>query len=845
MVLPPPPLIGRERELQRFELLLEDAIKGEGVVWLLSGEAGTGKTRLLEQMLLLAQERYGFQVMRGACTYRGQEPYQAILGPIEALLRTSKDATARDAPSATPAADATVLPLFLSGSRQVRDEQAHASVGSAGWIGLLGSRPSEGAEPVSALASRRTLPDLPSPSQYAQEREKMFWVVREVLTQLGTDAPLVLAIDDLHWADRATLQLFLAIARIAPALRLVVIGTLRPEEMDSGPKGRHPLKETLATLRREGLVQEQEVRLLTMREVDRLASGCVGFEVSGEFVQAIHTLTLGNPFFVVEVLDTLHTQGRLDRQHLETFDPQSLRLPGTAEDLLVAQLDQLDEEQRALLQDAAVLGQEFSQELLQAMAGVGEEELVDPLEVLLERRLLEEVVGPQARLRFVRPQVREVLYGRLSRARVRLLHKKAAVALEPLWQRSRDPARREARLLRLADHAYRGMVPECAFETNRDVGDLLQARFAPAQALVAYHRALEMVQRLPVERAERQEEEAELLLRVGTTAALLNHWQEAKDALVTLLQLAQTVERTDLLLAAHLQIGEIEKARGSWAEATSAFRLALPLAEELGDGRSVAAAQRGLGYVLWRMGDNDAAQDHFQAALEVAAASGDTRAMAQTDVELGNLLAEIGLHDEAIHHYQSALVAHEQAGDIEQVCRIRHNLGVICNRRGDSAGAIEHLHAALDLAAPLGAGRAKGWVLFTLARAYILQGRLDEAAACLSDARSMLTEVEDHIGLAQTTSVEAALEAARGNSEGALDLYSQALRVIEPFSIPSLIALMLEDRGKLLGRLRRLDEARVDLQMAHDIYVNIGARPIADALLRTMASFDGEVAEGP
>ena len=357
-------MIGRELELEELAQILLRARGGQGGLLLLAGEAGVGKTRLAETAIAQA----ALTLLRGVAPEQGASSY----APIAAVLRHHLRAD----------------PFSLSGEPLV----AH----------------------LAAL-----LPELGSPPEVTN-RETLFEAVRDAFARISARAPTVVFLDDLQWADSATLELLPSLAEAAEEWRLLVLGAYRTEEI---PRG-HSLRRLRSDLRRAGRLAELDVEPLDAEATALIAARVLGTEPGPALRAALHDRTQGVPFFVEELTEALRVAGRLEPgpHGLELEEGSSVPVPETLRDALRVRAEGLSEDGRAALEAAAVVGVHVELELLAELGyddGLGE---------VLDSGLLREIEPGIAAFRH--DLVREAFHAGTHWPRRRALHRELAAALE-------------------------------------------------------------------------------------------------------------------------------------------------------------------------------------------------------------------------------------------------------------------------------------------------------------------------------------------------------------------------------------------------------------------------------
>ena len=263
------------------------------------------------------------------------------------------------------------------------------------------------------------------------QRFRFFDAVSALLGEIGSDAPVVLVFDDLHWADRPTLQLLRHLVRSPSPRRVLFLGTYRESEISD----RHPLHELIGDLRREGTMRRLELSGLTEPEVGELVAELASAPASEAFVRALTGETEGNPFFIEEVVRHIRdTAGALS----EEMTLEQAGVPEGVREVTSRRLRRLTESTRAVLLVASVVGREFDYDVLAAVVPQDDDELVEALDEGVEARVLREI-GHVGRYGFTHALVRATLYDSISQLRRARLHGRVGEALVSLRGGDLDP----------------------------------------------------------------------------------------------------------------------------------------------------------------------------------------------------------------------------------------------------------------------------------------------------------------------------------------------------------------------------------------------------------------------
>lgn len=507
--------VGREAEYAQLAKSLTSAAEGRGCIVLLAGEPGVGKTRLAQEIAGQAQ-RNGMLTLTGSC-YEMQ-----------------------DAPPYTP-----FVELVESALLQVQPDTMRRALGDA-------------APEVSKLAPdlRRRFPDIPAavsvPAEY--ERRQLLSGFSDFLDRLACEQALLLTVEDLHWADSASLSLLRHLARRLPAMPALLIGTYRDSDLSPG----HPLAPTLEELLRSRLAELISLGGLGPPQVRLMLEALSSRPPPASVVAAVLKETEGNPFFIEEIYQdevarAADGQARLldpncdwreQPRSLEAYVPEALRL------ILAHRLTRVSEAARKLLEVSSLVGTAFECALLEAAGAASGEALLDAVEEALRAGFITCVsADPEPLFSFSHELIRQTLVASISAPRRQQLHLRIAGAMEAVWTSTLDEH---------ASYVARQLVRAGAAADAGKTLRYLRAAAEHAVATAAY-------------------EDAAHHCRAGL--GILDRQRKADYQ-----------QRCDLLLL----LGEAEAKSGALARAREAFQMAAAVARELGDPPRLAAVALGM-----------------------------------------------------------------------------------------------------------------------------------------------------------------------------------------------------------------------------------------------------------
>jgi hypothetical protein len=626
--------VGREAELGRLRQAFDEAFAGRGGVVLLVGEPGIGKTRA-------AQELETYARMRGAQVLWGQSH------------------EASGAPAYWPWIQIGRAWAGANDPAQLRE--------------LLGSSV---AELVRLFPDLARLPGFPAPPPVTDPEAAQFALFdayAQFIRAIAARTPLVLALDDLHWADKPSLLLLQHLARELSRTRVLVVGTYRDTELART----HPLSEALVALNRGAGFTRIVLRGLSKPEVAAYIRATAGVEPSAALLDRIFEETEGNPFFLSEVVNLLTQEGTLTKDSLS-----DIRVPDGVREALGRRLDRISPETNELLQVAAIIGREFTYDTLTLLGERDEDALLRQIEEAVQARVIEEMARP-GRYRFTHALMQETLLSELSTTRRVRLHGQVAEALERRWG-----GRADARAPRLAQHFMESatLTPRHAAKAVRYAklaAQQAEAQFAWAEAVRLYEQVLTLVSAAEDGLGE---DEAALLTALGRCARNDGSHRAAWRSLMRAID--QYRARDDDLGMAHATLEALQ----IFAPPERQVALARAAVEALGGREPYVEAQLLAPLLL------------SQAAAQLG--PGEEERVRE---RVGGLIAEHGFDDVAATVALADAWRANQRGDPMNGLRLAREAFPVCVRQGrlrDAATALTAIAAALLYLGRLDEGRA-------------------------------------------------------------------------------------------------------------------------------------------
>jgi len=567
-------LIDRVEEMNRLREAVDRAVRGEGGLLFLRGEAGIGKTRLTRELGAYARLR-GMNVLYGRCP---------------ALLTM------------------TGIPPYILWSEVIRDYLRGSTAEQL--YRVIGFYPAEVSKLFPDL--RQRLGAIPQSIQIdpEHERDRLFEAVSQFITNISKEASLLVVLDDLQWTDQSSLLLMHYLARGLSRESLLLVGAYRDNEVDE----RHPLSPVLTELNRERLLQAVLLKRMSLNDVSEMIRQILEQDqVPKEFCELVYRKTEGNPFFVEEVIRSLKEQELILREanRWKIKEVSRIEFPETVKGVVKARISRLDDECRKLLTMASFIGNDFTFEALHGVTGYEENKLVELLEKMIRTgQIKARVVRGEDACSFVDPIVRNVVHEEVSPLMERRLHNVVGNALEKVYAKKIDE-----HLAELAYQFLEGGDRAKALDYFLRAGEKAVKVYAHSEASTYFQSALSLLEETegePKKKGYVLEKLGDAKEALGDHDASMKHWNQA-------LLLWKKLDEKEKLSGIHRKMAKVlfymmdhkEKAEEHCHEA-------LGLLEAMPDSVELARLYSDRAWMQWYVGDYGAARSFAEKSTKLA-----------------------------------------------------------------------------------------------------------------------------------------------------------------------------------------------------------------------------------
>ena len=682
-------MVGRQRELHQARQLWQNAVSGEGQLLLISGEPGIGKTRLMREIATQA-EVSGGQVLVGECQAEGNAPYAPFAQITRRALRTYQD-------------NGFELPKPVLADLLALSPELHIDYPDVGLN--------------------------PKLDPEAEQRRLFENVVRfcDILCQ---EAPLLLVVEDMHWADSGSLHLLEHLARRTRQQPVMLLGTYREVELDEAL----PFHEVLLEMTRRKLGKRVKLVRLDKGGTHDLLAVIFAEEITPEFLEGIYKETEGNPFFIEEVCKALVESGGVWIENGEwrrapnmedVFIPQGIRVA------IQSRVNKLTEDTQGILLTAAVIGREFDYDTLKNVTEIDEEQLISCLEEAISKQLIEELKGGGGeRFSFSHALIPAAIRENISGLRRTRLHRRIAAAIEELhpeeferlayhWGEAGDEQKGLAYTIKAAERARQAYANEDAVRLYSEALALLPEDYPERFDLLAGRAAVYGVM------AEREAQLVDInaMVKIAEEQGDMNRHVDA------------------LLGMANLYLDtETEKAR-------EPLQQALDTARELGDLEREGRALYIFGKQAFYFLDDSKAREYFEASaasLRKAGLMGETaESLSFLSVALGNL----GERPAALKAAQEAAALSKETGDILLEALSMRRLAIAYVNQYQYSQALPIAERALRLFREIGDILNEVHALNVCTIIKNRLGQIDEAEADYLEALKIAESISNDVGI--------------------------------------------------------------------------------------------------
>ncbi len=767
-------IIGRDEEMEELCSLLDDLTQGVGTTVLISGEPGVGKSALVDAVNDMARKE-GVRVLESRCVYGSNQPYL----PIQQALFDGKD------PS---------LDMFVNdGDQQLNDKEMLEAY-----------------------------------------RNAAFYETAESLKDVVEKRPHIIFIDNLHWADRGSLNLFHYLADRLRDQPVLFIGAYQPGDAVPGSA----FIDTKQQMSRKKLFTDMELEPLCFEDMREMVEGMTNTrEIPQKFLEILYKKTKGNPMFVKESLHQMIETGIicLDEKRFPK-DEDEFTMPDLIQDVVERRVFRLDDKAREVLQLGSVIGENVPFSLLVEASSLDEFDLLDQIDKLIENRLWIEKPDEEI-FQFSHDIITDTIYRGIGKwVERKKLHLSVAEAMEELNDVKLYPV--------LAEHYLEAEEYDTARDHFHTAATKAEEVYAHEDAISLYNKALDTSDKLSEDQSDldiledlaeaqrlmgdyensleslyrglnhvkNRDDEQRIYRKIAGTWQEHGEFQKALDLVEKrlLLEEEDTLERCILLGKKGWSLMQV----GRYEEALETFEEEKDVAKKIGDEKQESQAYHDLGSIFIRTGRFDDAMEELTKAKEIREETGDLNGLSKTLNNISAIHTFRGDLDRSLKEYKRCVEVYEEMGDISTVGKILNNIGATYQKKGDRKKAIEHLEKGYELSQRVDNRFTMCNIQVNMAQVYIDEGDYEKAEDTLLKTAKLAKGVNYLEGAILSKFLLTKLAVERGDLEKAesylkslTDSVTSSERSRDKGFVPYLEGLMLRERGDPERAVAELEEA--------------------------------------
>ncbi len=670
--------VGRDRELNLLHKYLDSAVEENGKLVLIEGEAGVGKSRLLEELCARSRERASVAYIE-LTQEDASEPHSVFSASIAKLVHEFEDPKINigDILAEAPEVLYDMIPAL---SKISRGETQQCIV-----------------------------------HDLQMERDRLFETLYRLICRITSIKPAIVVFDGIQNIDRTSLQLLHYVARNINEQKLLLVVTYRPEELPE-----HAIQ-TIRLMNREKLYERLDLEELTEIETKELVRSAISAEIKAtislkglteeETVQlvqdalgkkdfasslasAIYKETQGNPLFVLEILQNIMEEKSiitLENMSSIVLDMSKLALPRTMVESVLKRKARLCEDSVRVIELSSLFRGKFNYRLLEQTTGMDEEALSLSLDELTKKDILIGIGDEEEHYTFKNPKVKEVIRNSIPEDEVPRLSLKIAENLEKLLGETEDARYELALFFLLAKDWDRALLNllSCVEQSKR--------AFAIDEAIDYSKKVLDVIDHFDKEKGK-MKTAGEIQLGLADMLATVGEIDLANESYDAAINLARELEDNQLLSEALLQRGILSYEKQEWEKSNNDFNDAIQLAGSIKKVEVMAHGKDFIGRINWMNGKYDDAISCLNESIKLAEGIEDLGLIANCYITIGNAYGSKGMRNESITFYNEGLQIFLRINDIYGAVRVQNNLGCSYQEAGEFEKAIPHFEKCIEIA---------------------------------------------------------------------------------------------------------------------------------------------------
>lgn len=649
------------------------------------------------------------------------------------------------------------------------------------------------------------------------ERIRIADKVLECIVRLAREKPLVLLLEDLHWADESSLFIFNYLARNIRDEPVMLLGTSRPGESPA-------LDQTLERMRKEEIIQEMALKKMKGSDISKIISSVFpGNDFPQEFVGALAERCGGTPLFVIEILKQMAMGGSIsEKDGKYSLLNENYSIPDTVEGVIQGRLAELSPETLAMVEYISCIGRDFSMESAMSINTIN-----DPGSALFELQKTGVINRQNDSAEFCHAMYQEVIYSTISQMWRGKHHKRIGEYFEEAYQGKLDDA-----LYELARHFSRTGEYKKALDYCLRAGEKAEGLFAAEQAIKFYEDALSALPKVSAP-VDAKDKETEILERLGDISVFIGKY----DKSIEYYELAEKRAHEPEIKARMLRkLGKVLERKGDYDRSLEILAKAK---EHLKDERSLEYGRicfdEGTSYR--RKGDYDKTISLTMKAMEIfESAGGEQRDIGKALRSIGVIHSLKGNYDEALNYEEKCLAIMNKINESHEIATSLHNIGILYWNKGELDKALEHHKRSLELFEKIGDKRGVASTFNNMGAVFIDKGELDRALEHYLSGLGIREKIGDKDGVANSFNNIGSVYYSKGELDRALEFYERSHQIHEAIGNRHGVAILLDDIGSVYEDWGEMGTALEYYQRSLQIREDLGEKRAVAFVLSSMGN---------
>lgn len=718
--------VGRRKELKALKQMLDQVLSHKPINVIISGKAGIGKTRLVKEFKRYV-EGNDVKFLEGKSFVNSSDPY---------------------------------LPL-----KEALEEEFNENI-------------FEKIEDEDLITDRKKM---------KAKRNLSFKNTADFIAEHSREQPMVIFLDDLHWADKATIDILYYLMNRVENKGVMFIGTYRTEDVSAGD----PLREMLQKASREKVIERIELKELEEKDCDEIVKNILKTDnIPAEFLDLLNEKALGNPLFIKESVFQMLEDGIIDiRKNKFPRSDEDVKIPRIVNDIINRRIDRLDQKNKYILEVGSVVGKEVWYELLTDIVEIDEMELIENIENLLDFDIWTEEKNGEI-LSFTHMLISDTVYQSMSKLKRKQLHKKVANSYEKILK---DDI--EEHYTNLASHYLKAEEYEKALEYYLRAGRYARGFFAHENALEQYEKAVDLLNKVKdfSKIFDIYYEYSEVLRILGDYEKSRNNFREAMMNTDEIIKQQKT----------YRNIGNLFASQSRYDKALNHFEQGLSLSEK--ETLEKCKLLHSKGWTLMMLNEYDKAEKIFQEEKEIAQKIGSKKYTAKGIHDIGIHAYHLGKYEKAIEILQDALKIIEDEDEKKILGGLYNDIGIIYRRSGYLNEALKYLEKSLSIRMDMGYQYDIATSLTNLGLLHIDKGRLDKALEKEKESLEIWMKIDNKDGIASAYNNIGIVYEFMGDSKKALENHEKSLGIWSNLKNKYRIGEVLANLGNSYRKLENFD----------------------------------------